>query len=43
LQNLSGAIVALGNGLGEDHAAVASARILLAEWKTTAAASQPGR
>jgi tetratricopeptide (TPR) repeat protein len=43
LQNLSGAIVALGNGLGEDHATVASARILLAEWKTTAAASQPGR
>jgi serine/threonine-protein kinase len=43
LQNLSGAIVALGNGLGEDHAAATGARALLAEWKTAAAASQPGR
>lgn len=43
LQNLSGAIAALGNGLGDDHATVAGARALLAEWKTAAAVSQPGR
>jgi hypothetical protein len=42
-RNLSDAIVALGNGLGEDHAKVAGARALLAEWNTAGTALQSQR
>ncbi len=43
LANLSAATTALSNGLGEDHARVASAQALLADWKRPGPASQPGR
>ena len=39
-QTLTGAIVALGNGMGEDHPTVAEARAMLSAWKTPSAARQ---
>lgn len=43
LGSLSAATTALSNSLGEDHARVASAQALLAEWKRPGSASEPGR
>ena len=37
-QTLTGAIVALGNGMGEDHEIVADARSMLSAWKAPSAA-----